>query len=139
MTDEIYCGRLTVPMTRKIIRHGILNDYEFVITTLGSHPCAYVIVNENHPLYQKDLVGELGIVHGDVTYSEAVLTQIVELKDKKWVIGWDYCHAFDYFCIDKDNEYMNMQGKKWSVSEILKDVQLMVDYLIEIKKAPPTP
>ena len=124
---------------RKIIKQSIHRGYEYVITSLGSHPCAYVIIDETHPLYQNNCMEWLGIVHGGVTYSEAILSPIVNVEDNKWVIGWDYAHAYDYYCIDPDNERMNMQGKKWSVDEIMDDVKLMIDYLIETKKAPPTP
>lgn len=133
---EIYTG---IPKSfeakRRIIKHDILNGFEYIITSLGSHPCAYVVIGKEHPLYEVDLVNHLGVVHGGVTYCEKSLSPVISLFDEKWIIGWDYAHYDDFVGYNfEHDDWGNVKGKMWTVDEIMKDVQLMVDFL---KDEPP--
>lgn len=128
--DKIYNENIK---TIQEIAGGVKNGYHWFITSIkGSHPCAYVIVEKNHPYYEKDFEYELkDVVHGGITYNESSLNNIVKKKDEKWVFGWDYAHAGDFSRISMSfgMDFGNSNGKKWTIEEIKEDVNSFIEFL----------
>ena len=38
----------------EVLDRGTYKDYDYVILSLGTHPCAYVRIPEHHPYYSED-------------------------------------------------------------------------------------
>lgn len=101
---------------------GICCGYKWEIISLGTHPCAYILIPPMHPLWGKSNI-DLP-VHGGVTY----MSECIDLANsiKYWYIGWDYGHAGDYI------GGVSVEGKKWHTSEIIKEVHDTCKYLKEV-------
>lgn len=116
-------------------------DYRYIILNLGTHPTAYVVLDEDNKLFGKNY-DELGCisVHGGLTYSENYLVREhysnhdhnYYVRDK-WVLGWDYAHAYDY-----TGHYSQIEGigefKKWATSEIVEECKNVIRQLKEFEK-----
>ena len=117
-----------------IIAKGEIIGFQWVIITLGSHPCAYVAVDPKHPYYRMDYdtMFEKEIYlecHGGVTYTEHDKDTRSWGTQDLWWIGWDYAHAGDHDA-NYDQPYEN---HKWTLKEIKKDVLSMIAQLEEVK------
>jgi hypothetical protein len=120
---------------REVLWTGVINDHLCAILNLGTHPTAYVKVNDDEPFFgvgYDDLPDELfGSVHGGITYAENNLPGDTEDQfPKGWWLGWDYAHCDDYlgYYTPKD-AYLYGHGKRWTTAEILSDVIDFVDTL----------
>ena len=125
----------------ELLARDTYKNYEYVVLSLGSHPCAYIILDADNKLYGKhyDIINsEYDIdCHGGLTYSEDKLTFLIESDDglvedsinDKWVIGWDYGHYGDYvgYLIVEDT------GKKWSTMEIIEECKNVINQLIDLE------
>lgn len=125
----------------EILDKGKYKNYDYIIISLGTHPCAYVKVLENHPYYNKEY-NECDIqCHGGLTYSENFLIAYPCKEDGVWWLGWDYAHAGDY------TELMFKRGNtgiviktnesgliKHTTKEIQQDCFNVIEQLIEIEK-----
>ncbi|MBR3490217.1 MAG: hypothetical protein IKH36_01880 [Bacilli bacterium] len=115
---------------RKVLENGLYNGYKFWIISYGSHPCAYVELENTHPYYGKcncdayDLDIE---VHGGITYGDYGLGSTI--SDKHFIFGWDYNHYNDYNY--NDEKYGLASGKKWTTEEIFEDVKNVINQLKE--------
>lgn len=131
----VYQERMT---TAELLANGVYNGYEYVVLSLGTHPCAYVLLGEDDKMYGMDYdeIHENYDVycHCGLTYSEDVLS-FLEFSQKygceiktgihnKWVVGWDYAHYGDYvgYCDA-------LGGKKWSTSEIVDECKEFINQL----------
>jgi hypothetical protein len=97
--------------------------YKYLITSLGTHPCAYVKMPRKHKCYKGSYYDLPISVHGGVTYSSTH----PEFRER--VVGWDYAHSGDFVA--------NMPvfgGHKWTVAEILEDVKSVINQLIALNK-----
>lgn len=109
-------------------------DYKYTIISNGTHPCAYVRIPQNHPCFGKNYEELESIdVHGGLTYSQNHIPR-QRAEESEWWIGWDYAHGGDYFG-DPAIQYKGFIGaKKWTVDEILKDVESVIKQLQEIEE-----
>lgn len=119
----------------EVLWSGVINDHLCAILNLGTHPTAYVMVNDDEPFFgvgYNDLPNELySSVHGGLTYAEDNLPGETECQfPKGWWLGWDYAHCDDYlgYYTPKD-DYLYGHGKRWTTAEILSDVIDFVDAL----------
>jgi hypothetical protein len=115
---------------REILAHDVIDGFEFYITSLGTHPCAYVrIPPTNHiskiAISLFDLSGII-YCHGGVTWFENHLPDRKTYIDGMW-LGWDYAHAGDYCGYGwNDTDF-----KKWTTEEIFEEVK---DVIAQVKK-----
>lgn len=121
----------------KVLLDGKYKNYHFIILSIrGSHPCAYIELDKDHPFYGHDYDEEIFDdmpVHCGLTYSKDYL-QVADIKDT-WIIGWDYAHLGDYVTMPPDVKWSGKDDHKWTVEEILKhDIMPAIDWLEEIKK-----
>lgn len=114
----------------KVLGRGKINDFEYRIYSLGTHPTAYIKIPTTHPLYGVDYGDIFDIdVHCGFTYSK-------QEEDGYW-LGWDYAHWGDYNrAIEQVN--LNFDGylipcKKWTTDEILEECKNVVKQLEEYK------
>lgn len=129
----------------ELLVNGEYNGYDYLVLSLGTHPCAYISVSENDKVYglDYDSIHENFCVmcHGGLTYSEDYLN-FLEFSQKyncdvksaihnQWVIGWDYAHYGDYMGFDVDDV---LGGKKWETAEIVDECKEVINQLVEINK-----
>lgn len=116
----------------ELLYNGEYGGYEYYITSMGSHPCAYIIIEPDDILFGKS-EEELNIpVHGGITYTATFLSDWVT---DKWVIGWDYWHYGDYDGITGPLlENMDVKYKKWTTLEIKNEVIEAIDYILKAYK-----
>ena len=122
---------------KTILQQGEYLGIKYLILSLNTHPTAYIIIDKNTQLYNKDYdeIHELIDieVHGGLTFADNVLHNIIEYSEKykcdtlqkyeyDWIIGWDYAHFGDYttFC---------PQGKKYTTQEIQYDVYRAIEQI----------
>lgn len=104
-----------------VIEEGNKNGYRYRIVSYGTHPCAYVEIPRNHPLYSV-FYDDCDIdCHGGLTYSES-------RSGDDWWIGWDYAHAGDAWL------YANTWtiGKIWTVEEIRWHCEYVISQLVKM-------
>ena len=118
MTEEIYTKKESIDL----IKEGTYKDIQYYITSLG-HPCAYIVLDKDHPFCKDDPL-DYGIVHGGITWFDNKLEPLFDFTDEhKMLIGWDYNHYGD--CSVR----FNCEGKKYSVGEIMQDVERIINYV----------
>lgn len=125
--DKIYYdGRLKNP---KVLENQIYRNYEYYITTLGSHPCCYVLLPKGHRYYG-EFYNDIPIkCHYGLTYSESELLDLV--KNNEWVIGWDYAHIDDYISYDVMFVEADEYGHKYTLDELRDDVYDVINQLVK--------
>jgi len=114
MKEEIYGDKKAL----SILDKGQYNGIMWVIVSYGTHPCSYICIGDWNKLYGKkeeDLELDLD-VHGGVTYTNNDLWFNPESISDQWWFGWDYSHFNDY------NSSCRIEGKKWTLDELKKDV-----------------
>lgn len=127
----------------ELLATGEYENYEYIVLSLGTHPCAYVILDENDKLFGKDyddIYEEYDVdCHGGLTYSKDYLS-FLKFSEKykcdvksaihnKWVIGWDYAHYGDYAGF-----YGISEGKKWTTREIVDECKDVIRQLVKINR-----
>ena len=140
MEEMIYKRRM---MKAEVLSNGEYKGYEYIVLSLGTHPCAYIVLEENDKLYglHYDTVHDKFDIycHYGFTYSEDYL-KFLDFSEKynamvqssikdKWVVGWDYAHSGDYVGYDEDNV---LGGKKWSTSEIVSECKEVINQIVDI-------
>lgn len=111
----------------EVIAEGVKDNYTFKVVSLGSHPCGYVSVPKNHPLYQKldDLESYIDC-HGGITFDGS----IEKFGMTEYYIGWDYAHAGDYvgggIGRDTDTRYLT--------EDIIKECLYVIGQLVMYKR-----
>ncbi|MBQ2653313.1 MAG: hypothetical protein IJF83_07150 [Methanobrevibacter sp.] len=135
-----YKGKLG--QTYKLLCFDIYKDYLLYILSLGSHPTAYIVLDEDDKLYglnmdELDSIPDL-YCHGGFTYSKNTLTvpgySYVNEHEKKWVIGWDYGHHRDWTNLLPEDIQLEFGSKKWTTREILNECREVIDMIIEYNK-----
>jgi hypothetical protein len=117
---------------REILEQGNYMGYNFWIISYGSHPCAYVELQKEHPYYGKCDCDAYDLdinVHGGITFGNYGLGDTIS-KDK-YLLGWDYNHYNDYNY--KDEQYGLASGKKWTTEEIFRDVKSVIKQLKKVE------
>ena len=91
MKNMEYTPEIHKPIT---LDEGSISEFDYVISSFGTHPVTYVRIPDNHPYYKKSC-DDLDIAcHGGLTISGDNLEAIPDKKG--WWLGWDYAHAGDY-------------------------------------------
>lgn len=113
---KYYKERLDEPI---VLDRGTENGFQYRIYNIGTHPCAYIGVDIEHPLAGHDYDNLPINVHGGLTYARKGRGGYLPLG--YWWYGWDYAHAGDYvgyktYVRDKSDD------KKWITDEIKKHV-----------------
>ena len=57
----------------EVLDRGIYKGYDYVVLSLGTHPCGYVRVPEDHPYYGEDYNNCDIYCHWGLTYGSAYL------------------------------------------------------------------
>ena len=99
-----------IPNVEKLAE-GEVGEYKWKVLSLGTHPCGYVSVPENHPFCGKAYweIDDKIVVHGGLTFSG-------KMRDSDdFLFGWDYAHADDF-------TYLSPIGDKlWTTKEIVEE------------------
>ena len=101
---------------------GKYRDLRYYVLSLGTHPCAYIEVND-----LIDAPFDINAIdcHGGITYSREYLATV---DHKGWFIGWDYAHCYDY---SGNLPETTQHCKKWTTSEIVTDCKAVIDQIWE--------
>lgn len=127
MKEMIYSNNHTIV---EILHSGDINGYKFAIVSFGVHPAAYVQVPESHPWYHDVDIDGFVFCHGGISFHQDLNEPNVLGLDPGWWIGWDYAHVTDYI----DMPFMTFGKKKWTTTEMLNDVQLVIQQLCEAEE-----
>ena len=124
MKEMIYSAKRLIPPER--IAEGEYKGITYYVLNLGTHPCAYVDVN-NTILHGKDY-DEIDIMcHFGLTYAREHL-QTVEKKG--WFIGWDYAHYCDFTGYELAFPVqLQTHGKMWTTQEIVEECKAVIDQI----------
>lgn len=124
-----------------VLADGIYKDHRYIVKSLGTHPTAYVQLNNSDLMYIESIRNahndpeELSCddflieCHGGLTYYSDLL--YVDNRDSlpgHWV-GWDYAHCEDYCGYDYDNPYYHT--KKWTTKEMVDECKNVIDQVVE--------
>lgn len=118
--------------TIEVLDKGTYNGYKYVIISYRIHPCCYIHIPENDPLYEIDYYDEDNkyidkiSVHGGITYTGYLNPKTRKINKNAWWIGWDYAHLGD--------RSGDLCGKEWTTKELLEDVHSCIDQLNELKE-----
>ena len=121
-----------------ILDTGYYENYEYLILSLGTHPCAYICLTPDDIFYKKDYDNIDIYCHGGLSFADNCIINILEYSDKykcdtlqtfnrDWIIGWDYAHYDDYIGYYPNN----INVKKWTTQEIKEEVKYVINQLIE--------
>ncbi len=107
-----------------ILAHDVYKGYEFYITSLQTHPTAYVLLTKKDKLFfgNEYQCTEHINCHGGLTYSG----KYSKGTEEQWIIGWDYAHLGDRLGV--------ISGKEWTTEEIYEDVKNVIEQVIEFNK-----
>ena len=108
-------------------------EYNFVIVSYGTHPCAYIEIPKDNPFYllDYDKLEDDITCHGGLTYSGTLDHIYNDLS--RWFIGWDYAHASDYQGYNAlFNFTASQKEKKWTTEEIYEEV---IDVIKQLRGA----
>lgn len=110
---------------RKVLCSGKYKGIDYYILTLGTHPTAYINLNNSDSAIENILDG---LVHGGITYQSDYLVLDDDKTIYGYFVGWDYSHYGDYSgaYIDLDTKLLN-DFKKWTTEEILSQVKSAID------------
>lgn len=105
-----------------VLDTGHYRGYDYMIISYGTHPCAYVAIPENHPLYEQDFndIPDFG-AHFGLTFADRL-----DVFGNRFCIGWDYIHAGDYAGCFEGIELLANE-RKWTTAEILEEVKSVID------------
>jgi hypothetical protein len=111
---------------------GFENGIKYVIKSLGTHPVAYIGIEENHPLAGFDYE-EIPIdVHGGFTFSRKGDGEY--LPKGYWWYGWDYAHSGDFSGYYEADSYLAKNSKKYTIDDIKNDVWSATYFFEKLKK-----
>ena len=123
-----------------ILADGIYKDHRYIVKSFGTHPTAYVQLNDDDPIYIGPLkfnhydpeeltYDDFSIeCHGGLTYYECQLrVDNNDILPGHWV-GWDYAHSGDYCGYDYDNPYYH--EKKWTTKEMVEECKYVIDQVV---------
>ena len=109
-----------------ILDRGFYNGYEYLVVSVGVHPCAYVAIAKGQPYYECSDYDDFKInCHGGCTFIKWGYPNVFS-HDLK-VIGWDYGHCGDFSGFYKSR--ISKQFKKWTTAEIVEECKKVIDSL----------
>ena len=110
---------------------GIIDGFNYVIMSYGTHPCCYIQIPKEHRYYKKNY-DDIDInCHGGLTFSKS---DLYFNPTESWWIGWDYAHGNDYmgyYGLDCLKGFDHSNDKKWTTQELLNDVKDVIKQLKE--------
>lgn len=110
------------------LAEGQVGEYKWTVLSLGTHPCGYVAVPENHPFYEKQYweIDDQIEVHGGLTFGGRL-----QGSNDYW-FGWDYAHAGDYtgYATFGTND-----EKRWTTQEIVDECLNVIKQFQKYEKA----
>lgn len=110
------------------LAEGQVGEYKWTVLSLGTHPCGYVAVPENHPFYEKHYweIDDQIEVHGGLTFGGRL-----QGSNDYW-FGWDYAHAGDYtgYATFGTND-----EKRWTTQEIVDECLKVIKQFQKYEKA----
>lgn len=108
------------------LAEGEVGEYKWLVLSLGSHPCGYVSIPENHPFYGKkywDIEDKIE-AHGGLTFSG-------KLRDIEGLwFGWDYAHAGDFTF-----PFVMTGDKLWTTQKIVDECLNVIKQFQKYEKA----
>ena len=113
---------------RKIeaLAQDFYKGYEYLVVSYGTHPCAYVIIPEGHPLTKVADYDDVDVnCHGGCTYLDWGLGDFISQEHK--VIGWDYLHLGDFNGCS--SLFSKKWTKKWTTEEIIGECEHVIEQL----------
>ena len=128
--EMVYKPRFTEPV---ILARDFYKGYEYIIISLGSHPCAYIALQVGQPYYNATNYDDVDIFcHGGCTFVERGDNfKPVKLSYSYNVIGWDYAHYNDFL-----GSYLGEEGscplyfnKRWTTKEIIEECKDVIEQL----------
>lgn len=118
--------------TLEVLYKDTYRGYNYFIISYGIHPCAYVELPKDHPLYGISFIDIEDMyninVHGGLTYSSDSFL----ILDNTWIIGWDYAHFNDYSIFSESCSFLH-DLHKWTTEEIIDECISVINQLEEIK------
>ena len=121
--EMVYKNSLHAP---ELLAAGAYKHFLYAVTSMGSHPCAYVQIPESHPLYmaETDVIETSVVCHGGITYTgDRAVGLNDQIPDGFW-IGWDYAHYGDYLGFA-----IGFSGRRWTTEEIEAECKAVIDQL----------
>ena len=114
-------------------------DYNIVIVSYGTHPCAYVSIPPTHPYYKEHYSNMPIECHGGLTFSESdnsTIRWVDEFSNEEcsW-IGWDYAHCNDFYGGFGKDSYLGYGTHEWTTQEILYECYNVIAQLNLLKLA----
>jgi hypothetical protein len=116
------------------------DGYTILITSLGTHPCAYIGLPKGHILENvshDELSDDECYIdcHGGLSYSD---NDVAGFYKDIWFLGWDYSHCGDFtgYYLGDDNYLKNdylKDSKKWTVKEIYEDCLTALNDIRNVK------
>lgn len=108
----------------KLVGSGEWKGYKFHIVTVGTHPNAYIELNQKEIKMPWERILE---VHGGVTYHERSCHYSFPEMNGKAMVGWDYAHCCDYHI----SSLGERTGKKWTSDEIVDECVSVIEQIIK--------
>jgi len=123
----------------ELLDTGDIDRFTYYVLSLGTHPCAYVKIPKNHPLFgvkYDSKIAQTVDCHCGLTYagSTLIISQFETLSG--WFIGWDYAHCFDFMGYSLDPRFSDLHNnddKKWTTEEIVAECKKVIEQLKGMK------
>lgn len=125
MKNEIKQMIYTSERKKEILISDSYKGFEYKVISYGTHPCCYVALPEEHEFYGETYSNIDIECHGGMTFSE-----LWDFGDgKKYYIGWDYAHCYDYMGYYKEYGSVLKENKKWSTAELIEECKKVIEQL----------
>lgn len=121
---------------KKVLAEGEFKKYPFKIISYGTHPCAYIGLTKKSRFYREKYENIDLPVHGGLTFGGT----LPWLDRGFYWIGWDYSHLYDFTgihlnpALTKYSEYFIKNKKRWTVKEMLQEVEEAIRKLDRMEK-----
>lgn len=112
---------------KEILAEGSWGPYQYKVVSLGSHPCGYVSIPDNHPLHGKlELMEAIIACHGGITFYDRMNDGMDSEWGTEFYIGWDYAHSGDFMGGGFGREEFDT---KYTTEEIINECYLVIGQL----------
>lgn len=124
----------------EVVKKDTYKNHMYVIySVMGSHPTAYVRVNEGEKWYEMNY-DKISFTwpgcnpHGGFTFSGFVNEESFGEPEAYWV-GWDYAHLGDYCSYPSNSMFAMGDRKKWTIEEIEAECKRVIDYMEKLNES----
>lgn len=122
--------RLSEPL---VLAAGEYKGFHYYVISYGTHPCCYIEIPEGHKYFNMDYEYIDFECHGGLTFSESCLRPVDE-SGKRWFIGWDYAHCYDYVgyyeLLNSNPMFRNHHLRKWSTLDLILECLKAIKQLV---------